>query len=78
MLNDLADKFAIQCWSDSTLRLAVRTGFRCEYCRSDFFASLENYYAFEAEHVGPRGRGAELDNSPKNLTVACRTCNRLK
>ena len=78
MLNDAADEFAIQGWSDSTLRLAVRTGFRCEYCGSDFFASLENYYAFEVEHIVPRGRGAELDDSPENLTVACRTCNRLK
>jgi 5-methylcytosine-specific restriction endonuclease McrA len=78
MLNDDPDEFAIPDWSDSTLQLAIRAGFRCDYCGSDFFASVENYYAFEVEHIVPRGRGSELDEAPENLTVACRTCNRLK
>jgi hypothetical protein len=72
------EKNALQNWSDSTLRLAINTGFECEYCRSGFFASIENYYAFEVEHIVPRGRGPEIDEAPENLTVACRTCNRLK
>ena len=78
MQSDKKEKNSLQNWSDSTLRLAINTEFKCEYCKSDFFASVESYYAFEVEHIVPRGRGPEIDEAPENLTVACRTCNRLK
>lgn len=78
MQGEQIEKNALQNWSDSTLRLAINTGFRCEYCQSDFFATIESYYAFEVEHIVPRGRGPEIDEAPENLTVSCRTCNRLK
>ena len=78
MKGEHMDEIAMQGWSDSTLRLAIKTGFQCEYCGSDFFAAIEHYYAFEVEHIVPRGRGPEIDEAPENLTVSCRTCNRLK
>ena len=78
MQGEPREKNALQDWSDSTLRLAIKTGFRCAYCGSDFFATIEHYYAFEVEHIVPRGRGPEIDEAPENLTVSCRTCNRLK
>lgn len=78
MPGEKKEKNSLQNWSDSTLQLAINTGFKCEYCQSDFFATIESYYAFEVEHIVPRGRGPEIDDAPENLTVACRTCNRLK
>ena len=62
-------------WHPDALKLAIPTGFRCEYCRKDFFASLDDYYSFQVEHIVPKGNGGE---EPENLTAACRTCNFLK
>lgn len=62
-------------WSAETIKLAEKTGFRCEYCGKDFFQSVDDYYSFEVEHIIPRGR---FEEKPENLTIACSTCNFLK
>lgn len=74
-LEELRNAIMANGWSASTLELAEKTGFRCEYCGKDFFGSLDDYYSFEVEHIIPRGKG---EDNPENLTVACSTCNFLK
>ena len=74
-LNELRNAIMAAGWSASTLELAEKTGFRCEYCGKDFFGGLDDYYSFEVEHIIPRGKG---EDKAENLTVACSTCNFLK
>ncbi len=63
-------------WYPDTLKLAIQTGFRCQYCGMDFFESVDNYYSLQVEHIIPKCKGG--DDNPENLTVACELCNFIK
>jgi len=63
-------------WDPTTLDLALETRFRCAYCEKDFFASVDDYYSLEVEHIVPISKGGP--DSPENKTVVCSTCNFLK
>jgi 5-methylcytosine-specific restriction endonuclease McrA len=62
-------------WHPETLDLAIRAGFRCEYCGRNFFNSVDDYYSFQRDHIVPRGMGGEKFD---NLAAVCDTCNFLK
>lgn len=63
-------------WSEEAARLGVRAGFRCEYCGRDLLASVDDYDAWQREHVIPPSKGGGDDL--ENLAVSCKTCNFLK
>ncbi len=63
-------------WHPDALKLAIPTGFRCQYCDMDFFENAHNYYSFEVEHIIPKDKGG--DDNPENLTAACKLCNSIK
>jgi hypothetical protein len=51
-------------------RIALRAGYRCEYCHAPEVAFN---FAFEVEHVTPIVRdGLSID---ENLALACQSCN---
>jgi hypothetical protein len=50
--------------------VAERAGDRCEYCRAPEQVFI---FAFEVEHIWPRGAGGS--HSPDNLALACESCN---
>ncbi len=56
-------------WSRTRAAVLRRDGRRCRYCGS-------TDGPFHIDHIKPRSRGGS--NSPRNLTVACRTCNTSK
>jgi 5-methylcytosine-specific restriction endonuclease McrA len=63
-------------WSLGTLELAIGTGFRCAYCETDFFVSVDACYSVQVEHIVPLTK--EGRDEPSNKTVACKTCNFFK
>ena len=54
-------------------QVALRAGYRCEYCRAPEVVSADR---FQVEHVRPRARGG-TDDLP-NLAPSCSPCNRRK
>jgi HNH endonuclease len=70
-----------QGWYPDTARVAARAGFRCEYCDRDLLKSVDDYEAFQIDHVWPRSRscpeGLEVDGVG-NKALACRPCNFFK
>lgn len=78
MDNSLVQQFAKKYgWSEQTLSLAIETKFRCAYCDLDFLESVNNYDTIEVDHIIPRNDDSG-NNDSDNLTIACRTCNKLK
>ena len=63
-------------WSQETLDLGLRAGFRCEYCGRDLLASVDAYDAWQNDHIHPKSSGG--GDSFDNKAVACGTCNRAK
>ena len=63
-------------FSDEAIDLAVRARFRCEYCHRDLLASVEDYDAWQVDHVWPTSRGGSEDL--ENKALACKTCNFFK
>lgn len=53
-------------WSLETLRLAVKAGFRCEYCGRDVYGSLGDYYLFSQENT-----------TVENGVYVCQVCRNL-
>ncbi len=60
-------------WSREQVEIGLRAGFRCEYCKLEFYASPENYKQWQREHIVPLSKGGTEDF--ENLAVACHTCN---
>ncbi len=55
------------------LKVAIRAGKICEYCRAPEMASN---FPFEVEHIIPRSLAGK--NEFENLALACRSCNVFK
>jgi hypothetical protein len=60
-------------WSPSAARRGLRAQFCCEYCGRDLLASVEDYKAWEEDHIVPQSAGGSDDD--ENIAIACRTCN---
>ena len=66
-------------WYPSTADVAVRAGFRCEYCGRDFLASVDDYESFQIDHVVPKSKcPRDSVNELDNLALACKPCNFFK
>jgi HNH endonuclease len=51
-------------------RVALRAGYRCEYCRAP---EVAYNFAFEVEHITPQAHeGRSVD---ENFALACQSCN---
>jgi hypothetical protein len=62
-------------WSAQALDLGIGADFRCEYCSRDLIASVDDYDAWQIDHIHPR-----IDEREAfwNLALSCKTCNFLK
>jgi 5-methylcytosine-specific restriction endonuclease McrA len=82
MRKDDAVKEFVEKWkfSEETAKLGIRAGFRCEYCLRDLLASVDDYSAWEVDHIIPKSKAEsqEAFNSFENKAIACRTCNTIK
>lgn len=57
--------------------IAVRAGFKCEYCSADLLSCVDAYeWNWEREHVVPTD--ADGADAIENWAMACRVCNQLK
>ena len=63
-------------WSREQVELGIRAGFKCEYCRRDLLASVDDYDAWQVDHVFPSSRGGT--QGPENKAISCKTCNFIK
>ncbi len=63
--------------SEVAARRGYRANFHCEYCGRDLLSSVDNYKAWNEEHIIPKKSGGK-ENDDNNIAVACDTCNRLK
>lgn len=62
-----------------TAVVAIRAGFRCEYCGEDMIGSLNAFFTWVLDHIIPKSRFAVGDpDDPENLALSCHTCNSLK
>ena len=50
--------------------------FKCEYCGRDLLASIEDYDAWQLDHVVPTSK--EGPDSFENLALCCKACNFMK
>ncbi|BFU91245.1 MAG: hypothetical protein NTAFB01_24320 [Nitrospira sp.] len=62
-------------WSAQTVDLGIGADFRCEYCYRDLIASVDDYDAWQIDHILPRTDERE---ALWNLALSCKTCNFLK
>ena len=74
-IQQLKDALVQEGWHPSSLELGIQTGFKCQYCGLDFFSSVNAYDSIEVEHIIPKNPGLD---QPSNMTLACRTCNKMK
>lgn len=53
--------------------IAIRAGFKCEYCGLDLLDSVNSYDSWQIDHIVP------VDNNDfENLALTCKTCNFIK
>ena len=64
-------------FSREQVTLGIRARFRCEYCGRDMLASVDDYRAWETDHIVPTSKGGPADNI-ENWALSCWTCNRIK
>ena len=50
--------------------------FKCEYCGRDLLASIEDYDAWQLDHVVPTSKDGP--DSFENLALCCKACNFMK
>lgn len=60
-------------WGPINTGAGVRARFRCEYCDRNLLRSVDDYYAWQIDHIVPGGGDAD-----ENIALACSTCNHLK
>ena len=65
-------------WNQTTLNLAIQSGFKCEYCDRDLIISVDDYSGVQLDHILPKSKYPQYENDFNNLATACRFCNFLK
>ncbi|OFW13147.1 MAG: hypothetical protein A3H27_07165 [Acidobacteria bacterium RIFCSPLOWO2_02_FULL_59_13] len=60
-------------WGDRDARLGVRANFHCEYCGRDLLASVDDYKAWQKDHIIPEAAGGT--DGEENMAIACSICN---
>jgi 5-methylcytosine-specific restriction endonuclease McrA len=63
-------------WSNEAFEIGLRARFHCEYCDRDLLASVDDYDAWQVDHIVPASRSGI--NHISNYALACKTCNFLK
>ena len=63
-------------WSDEAFEIGLRARFQCEYCDRNLLASVDDYDAWQVDHIVPASREGASDIS--NYALSCKTCNFLK
>ena len=63
-------------FSAEQILYAERAGFKCEYCDRDLLASVDDYDAWQLDHIYPVSKEGSDDSL--NMAVACKTCNSMK
>ncbi|GHA12842.1 hypothetical protein GCM10008090_23150 [Arenicella chitinivorans] len=54
----------------SQIPIAIRAGFKCEYCDKDLLESIDAYDSWQIDHIVPDG-----NNDFDNLALTCKLCN---
>jgi len=65
-------------WDDKSVRLGIRAHFRCEYCGRYLLRSVDDYDAWQIDHIAPKSGDVDVDDDCDNLAIACKTCNFMK
>ena len=66
-----------QCgWSKPQAELGIRAGFQCEYCGRSLLASIEDYDAWQVDHIIPASKHGQDESW--NRALSCKTCNFMK
>lgn len=63
-------------WHEHHAVIGVEAGFCCEYCGRDLLASVNDYDAWQLDHIVPSSQHG-ADDIP-NKALCCKTCNFLK
>lgn len=63
-------------YSPEQVDLGIEARFRCEYCGRDLLASVNDYDAWQTDHIVPTSKGG--DPGTKNWALSCKTCNFIK
>ncbi len=67
-------------WSFEAAYVGLRAGFRCEYCDRPLLRSVEDYDAWQNDHVRPQSQTDAViaQDYVNNWALACKTCNFIK
>ena len=68
---------ALAGWSRESAQLGVRSSFRCEYCDRYLLRSIEDYDAWQTDHIIPVSKGGS-ETDLENKAIACKICNFMK
>ena len=60
-------------WGSPGIECGIRAGFRCEHCGRDLLASLDDYKAWQQDHLVPRSLGGP--DTLDNMVAACHPCH---
>jgi len=60
-------------WSEEAVRIGARSRFKCAYCDRDMLASVDDYKAWQEDHIVPTSKGGA--DTEDNKVLSCRTCN---
>jgi CRISPR/Cas system Type II protein with McrA/HNH and RuvC-like nuclease domain len=72
----LQEEFYKLGFTKTSLAVAIRAKFKCEYCGLDLITDEYTYELFQIDHIYPQSKvDLELFN---NYALSCRLCNRLK
>jgi CRISPR/Cas system Type II protein with McrA/HNH and RuvC-like nuclease domain len=63
-------------WHLHHAHVGVEARFKCEYCGRDLLASVEDYDAWQLDHIIPTSGGG--DDSIENKALTCKACNFMK
>lgn len=66
----------VQGWARRQIELGMRAHFRCEYCRRYLLRSIEDYDAWQVDHIVPLSKGGA--DEPANWALACEMCSVMK
>jgi hypothetical protein len=63
-------------WGDWQAQLGFHANFCCEYCDRDLLKTVDDYDAWQVDHIVPMTRDGE--DEQWNRALSCKTCNFIK